>query len=129
MQLADLQLGLRQAHLAGHAQAAVVIGGLAILLHRQQAGVDPVGAAVQLDAEGADGVDAEAHRTWRVAGLEVEDEALGPFLGPGLLVRPDDVGEVAAEVVVAQLQGGGGILDEAGFGGHDGKGEGAQKYG
>ncbi|AMO75786.1 hypothetical protein PcP3B5_23450 [Pseudomonas citronellolis] len=112
LQLADFQLGLGELHLAGHAQAAVVVRRAAVAAHRQQAAVGALGAAVQLQAQYADGVQAEADGPRGVAGTEVEDEALGPLLRFGLPVGPDDVGEVAAEVVVACLQGGAGTFDQ-----------------
>ncbi|MCY1305863.1 hypothetical protein D9M70_556890 [compost metagenome] len=77
----------------------------------------------------ADGVQAKAYRPRRIAGLEVEDEALGPLLRLRLL-RAANIGEIAAEVVVARLQGGRGILDETRFGlDETGADAGAEQYG
>ncbi|MCY1302592.1 hypothetical protein D9M70_522570 [compost metagenome] len=103
MQLADLQLGVRHLQLERRAQAAVFVRSFTIAMHRQQSGAGAVRAAVELDAEQADQVDTDADCARGVAGTGVEDEALRPFLGLGLLVGPDYVGEVAAEVVVARL--------------------------
>ncbi|MNQ92844.1 hypothetical protein D3C85_1082820 [compost metagenome] len=113
LQLADLQLGVGDLQLERRAQAAVFVRRLAVAMHRQQPGAGAVRAAVELDAEQADQVDADADGAGRVAGTGIEDEALRPFLCLGLLVGADDVGEVAAEVVVARLQRGAGAFDEA----------------
>ncbi|MDT4849833.1 hypothetical protein FQZ97_839630 [compost metagenome] len=57
---ADLQLGLRQPDLEGRTQTTIVIGRPALIGHRQQAGIDPIRAAVELEPQQADGVDTEA---------------------------------------------------------------------
>ncbi|MNV54496.1 hypothetical protein D3C71_1466920 [compost metagenome] len=116
LQLSNLQLGPGVTHFQRTGQAAVVIGGTPVTLHRQQAGIDPVRAAVELEAQQADDIHAKPDGALGIPGLDVEDEALRPLLGLRLRVSPDDVGEVAAEVVIAGLQGGAGVFDEATLG-------------
>ncbi|MNP11364.1 hypothetical protein D3C76_1035470 [compost metagenome] len=78
---------------------------------RQQAGAGAVRAGIQLEAEHAQRVEADADGAGGVAGLEVEDEALCPFLALGLAGA---VAEVAVEIDVLGLQGGAAVFDEAG---------------
>ncbi|MCY1304843.1 hypothetical protein D9M70_546150 [compost metagenome] len=63
-------------------------------------------AAVQSQAQQADGVQTYAHRALGIAGGEVEHEALGPFLGPALAGAARPVAEVVVEVEVAQTKAG-----------------------
>ncbi|MCY1451801.1 hypothetical protein D9M71_686860 [compost metagenome] len=93
---------------------------------RQQAGVGAVGAGVELDAKHAQRVQAKAHGAIGVARLEIEDEALGPFIALGLL-RAGAVAEVAVEVHVAGFEGGRAVFEEGGLAhrGDTGKREGA----
>ncbi|MCY1464825.1 hypothetical protein D9M71_828960 [compost metagenome] len=58
-----------------------------------------------------------------VTGFDVEDETLRPLFSLRLFVRPDDVGEVPTEVVIACLQGGRGVFDKAALGRHRPRGE------
>ncbi|MNZ84816.1 hypothetical protein D3C78_1035850 [compost metagenome] len=80
LQLADFQLGLRIAHFQRGADPAVLIGSAAIVLHRQQTGAGAIRAAVELEAEQANGIDAHPQGARGITGLEVEDKALAPFL-------------------------------------------------
>ncbi|MNN38938.1 hypothetical protein D3C81_1529580 [compost metagenome] len=107
---AVLEFAGRHLDLGRQAQAAEFVGGTAIVVHRQQAGAGTVGAGVELEAEHAQGVQAETDRAWRVAGAQVEQEALGPLLALGLA---GTVAEVAVEVVVLQCQVGLAVFDEA----------------
>jgi len=85
----------------------------------------PLGPArVELDAQQPKRVDAEAHRPLGEAGLQVENEALAPFVGLGfrrtLVLRRVGlvvVAVVAVHVEVAQLEAGRGVVDEGGAGG------------
>ena len=91
---------------------ALALGGMlsASIANVVQAG--PAGRDVPLVSLLADGIDAETDGARGVAGLEVEDKTLGPFLGLGLFIGPDDVREIAAEVVVARLQGRAAVFDK-----------------
>ncbi len=66
-QLADLQLGFRQPRLERGTDATEVVRRFAVTAGRQQAGVDSIGAAVELDAQLTEHVDAETHRARCVA--------------------------------------------------------------
>ncbi|MNP13925.1 hypothetical protein D3C76_1062270 [compost metagenome] len=118
----DLQFGLRHLALEGHAQATEVIGRTTVIVHRQQLRTGRATAAVELDRVHAQHVNAETDGALGEAGLGVEDETLGPFLGFAL--GGVVVDEVAIEVGVAQVQRGLGIIDEA-----FGVGGGGQKRG
>ena len=118
---ADLQLGLRQANLAGDAEFAVLVGHPAVVAYRQQTGTAATGRGVELEAEHADGIAAEAQGAQGVAGAEIEDETLGPFLALG---DPGIFAEVAVEVEILGLQGGLAVVQEAG--GMDLEGQGQQ---
>jgi hypothetical protein len=108
------QFGLGDLHLAGQAELGIFVGGLAVIVGRQQAGAGAVGAGVELDAEHAQRIQAKAHGAVGVAGLEVEHEALGPFVALGLL-RAGAVAEVAVEVHVAGFEGGRAVFEEGGL--------------
>ena len=111
---ADLQFGLGNLHLTGQAEFGILIGGFAIIVCRQQAGVGAVGAGIELDAEHAQCIQAKAYGAIGVAGLEVEDEALGPLVALGLL-RAGAVAEVAVEVHVAGFEGCRAVFEEGGL--------------
>lgn len=97
--------------------------GMAVGADRQVAGAGAAAAAVQLQAEHGMGVEAEAEAARRVAGGELEAQALGGFLAvavalaPGLeAVAPGVVRAVA--VVAVEVVGAGeelqfAVLDEA----------------
>ncbi|MCY1177487.1 hypothetical protein D9M73_177970 [compost metagenome] len=127
---ADLEFSLGDLHLAGQAQLGVFVGSLAVIVGRQQAAVGTVGAGVELDAEHAQCVQAKAHGAIGVARLEIEDEALGPFIALGLL-RAGAVAEVAVEVHVAGFEGGRAVFEEGGLAQRcdAGKGEGTGNCG
>src|SRR5690606_9283445 len=111
-QLSQSELGLRPAHLEGGSQATVFILRLAIAASRQQAGVDPPAATIELDAEHANGINAEANRPLGVTGIDSQDKTLRPFFGLRLLIGADDIGEIPTEIVVARLQRRRGALNE-----------------
>ena len=117
LQLTHFQLGLGVTHLQRAFQAAVLIRRAPVTVHRQQTGIDPVRTAVEFEAEQADDIHTKTDRALGITGLDVEDEALRPLLRLRLLIGPDDVGEVPTEVVIARLQGGRGVFDEAALGG------------
>jgi len=100
------QLGLRR-----QACRAVVIRRFTGSRAWQEAGAATAGAGVELDAEQADGIQAEADRPFGVAGFHFQDEALGPLLGLGLAVPRT---EVAVHVEVAQFDSGLAVFDEGG---------------
>lgn len=97
--------------------------GMAVGADRQVAGAGAAAAAVQLQAEHGMGVEAEAEAARRVAGGELEAQALGGFLtvavalAPGLeAVAPGvvrAVAVVAVEVVGASEELQFAVLDEA----------------
>ncbi|MNE29337.1 hypothetical protein D3C80_1228130 [compost metagenome] len=124
------QLGGGDLDLGGQAQAAELVRGAAIVLHRQQVGAGAALARVELDAEHAQGVEADADAAVCVAGLEVKEETLAPLLA---LVLPRAFAEVAIQVDVGGGQGGAAVLDEAGVGqrgegaGGDGQGQAADR--
>ncbi len=119
LQGADVQGGGGQFGLGRHTGGAVVVlgtvGGVAVAL--QDAGADAVGAGVELHAEQADGVHAEADRAVGVAGFHFQHEALGPFLGLGLAGAGT---EITVHVEVAQVDAGLAVFDEGGAGGMGG---------
>nr|BFE90818.1 hypothetical protein GCM10020185_13540 [Pseudomonas brassicacearum subsp. brassicacearum] len=89
-------------------------------MHRQQLRTGRATTAVELDRVQAQHVHAETDHALGEAGLGVEDETLGPFLGFALgIVR---VGEVAVDVEVAQIEVDLGILDKPRLRGQDGQG-------
>lgn len=88
LQFADAQFGFRHASLEGRRQAAVLVGGTAVAMHRQQAGVGALGAAVELDAQQAQGIHTKTDGAGRVPRLEVEDETLGPLFGLDCRLAP-----------------------------------------
>ena len=100
--LADLQVGLRDTHLAGNSESAKVIGRAAIAVYRQKLGAFGPFAAIEFDREQAEHIGAETHCALGEAGLGVEDEALGPFLGFVLVGRVAN--KVAVDIEVAQRQ-------------------------
>ncbi len=77
----------------------------------QQAGAGAVGAGIKLDPEHAQGIHAKADGAVGVARLQVEHEALGPFVALGLL-RAGAVAKVAVEVHVAGFQGRATVFEE-----------------
>lgn len=105
--------------------------GMAVGADRQVAGAGAAAAAVQLQAEHGMGVEAEAEAARRVAGGELEAQALGGFLAvavalaPGLeAVAPGVVRAVA--VVAVEVVGAGeelqfAVLDEAPIPGRRGR--------
>lgn len=107
LHLAPLQHGLGDAHLHGAAGAAVVIARLAVVHHRQVAGAGLVGGAVELQAQVAEGIDAEAHGALSEAGFVGGEEALGPIdaITPTFLA-------VTVEIVVAEQQVQAAVFDE-----------------
>jgi len=106
----DFQLGLGQLGFQCHAQAAEVVGGAAVVMHRQQLGVGGTFAAIELDRIQAQYVHAEADSALGETGAGIEDEALGPFFA--LALRVGRVDEVAVDVEVAQVEAGLGVLHE-----------------
>ncbi|MNZ74955.1 hypothetical protein D3C78_934210 [compost metagenome] len=126
----DLQFGLGEFHLAGQAELGILVGGAAIVVGRQQAGAGAVGAGVELDTEHPQGIEAKAYGTVGVARLEVEHEALGPFVTLGLL-GAGAVAKVAIEVHVTGFEARLAVIEEGGLAqrGDAGKGEGAGNCG
>ena len=129
-QRADFQFGGGDLHFAGQAQLGILVGGAAIVVGGQQAGAGAVGAGVELDAEHAQRIHAKADGAVGVARLQVEHEALGPFVALGLL-GAGAVAKVAVEVHVAGFQGRAAVFEEGGLGKRRkaGKGGGAGKGG
>ncbi|MNM93759.1 hypothetical protein D3C81_1061420 [compost metagenome] len=108
---AKLQLRCGDLELGGQAELAVLVRRAAVVVGRQQAAAGTVRAGVELEAEHAQRVEADADGAGGVAGLEVEDEALCPFLALGLASA---VTEVAVEIDILGLQGGAAVFDETG---------------
>ncbi|MCY1449196.1 hypothetical protein D9M71_659200 [compost metagenome] len=80
-------------------------------MHRQQLRTTALRAAVELDAQHRDTVEAKADNPRGITGTELEDRALGPFFdlalaGAGIVV-------VTIEIVISQQQTGLGILEKA----------------
>ncbi len=107
LHFAPLQHGLGNAHLQGAASAAVVVARLAVVHHRQVAGAGLVRGAVELQAEVAEGIDAEAHGALGEAGFIGGEEALGP-----VDAVPAAALAVTVEIVVAEQQVEAAVFDE-----------------
>ncbi len=107
------QLGLGDLRLGGQAQAAELVRGAAIVLHRQEVGAGATTAGVQLDAEHAQRIQADADGAFGEAGLHVEDETLGPLFALGL---GGAFAEIAVQVDVVGLQSCTAVFDERGLG-------------
>src|SRR5690554_2550686 len=135
LQRADTQFSLGNARLAGKVDTAEVADRAAVVFQRKDdAGVAAtVGLAgattgVQPDTDLAQYIQTKADRAWGIAGLEVQQKALPPFLALGR-------GCVAAAVVlidieVARAKGGAGAFDKAFLSlGQDGQGGGQQAEG
>ncbi|MNF53703.1 hypothetical protein D3C84_351030 [compost metagenome] len=115
LQGAQAQGAFRGAQLGGQAQLAVVVHWLLRpRAERQQAGAAAVAAGIQLHAQLAQSIQAEANASLGEAGLEAGDETLAPFGGLGL-GRPF-LAEVAVDVDIAQLEAGLAIRDQVGGG-------------
>jgi hypothetical protein len=114
VQRADLEQAVGDPRLGGQAELGVVILGAAGgAVGRQQPGSSAAAAGVELEAEQADGVDAEADGAFAEAGLQAQEEALRPFVG---VVARAALAEVAIEVEVAQFEAGVAVLDQVGLG-------------
>ncbi len=107
------QLGLGDLRLGGQAQAAELVRGAAIVLHRQEVSAGATTAGVQLDAEHAQRIQADADGAFGEAGLHVEDETLGPLFALGL---GGAFAEIAVQVDVVGLQSCTAVFDERGLG-------------
>ena len=70
-QFAELQLGIRQLQLRRHAQSRVVVRCASVGVAWQQPGASTIRAAVELQAELADQLDAEAQGALGIAGLRL----------------------------------------------------------
>ncbi|MNG17842.1 hypothetical protein D3C84_1018600 [compost metagenome] len=87
-------------------------------MHQQGPGAAGAAAGVQLDAEQAEGVDADAHRPLGETRVEAQHEALAPFFGLVLADALVILAEVAIHVEVARVEGQLAVLDEVGVGDH-----------
>ncbi|MCY1354981.1 hypothetical protein D9M69_413820 [compost metagenome] len=94
-QVAVLQLGVGHLHLDGAASVGVIVRGFAVVADRQQAGTIGAATAVQLQAQHAVGVNAEANGTLGITGLEVQGHTMSPLVAVALAI-----GRVVAEVTV-----------------------------
>src|SRR3990167_91944 len=110
----DLDLG-------GQAEAAELIGGAAIVLHRQQVGAGAATAGVEFDPKQAQSIEAEADGAFGVARLDVEPETLTPFFAFVLAVA---FAEIAIQVDIGGGQTGLAVSDEVGMGNSGKKGRG-----
>ncbi|MNR16616.1 hypothetical protein D3C85_1332280 [compost metagenome] len=110
-ELAEHQLGLGHSHFCRQPRAPVVAGGATIVMHRQQLRTAALRAAVELDAQHRDTVQAKADNARGVTGTELENRALGPFFY--LALAGAGIVEVPIEVVISQRQAGLGIFEKA----------------
>ncbi|MDT4874622.1 hypothetical protein FQZ97_1099330 [compost metagenome] len=108
------QFGVGGLDLGGQAQAAELVRGAAVVLYRQQVGAGAPATGVELDPEHAQGIEAEADRTFGVAGLDVEEETLAPFFA---LVLAIAFAEITIQVDIAHDQVGAAVFDKSGLGG------------
>ncbi|MNI53833.1 hypothetical protein D3C73_1086890 [compost metagenome] len=107
-QFAEHHFGVGNAHFRRQPRAPVIVGGAAIVMHRQQLRTTALRAAVELDAQHRDTVEAKADNPRGITGTELEDRALGPFFD--LALAGTGIVEVAIEVVISQGQAGLGIF-------------------
>ncbi|MNE12628.1 hypothetical protein D3C80_1054330 [compost metagenome] len=108
------QFGVGGLDLGGQAQAAELVRGAAVVLYRQQVGAGAPATGVELDPEHAQGIEAEADRTFGVAGLDVEEETLAPFFA---LVLAIAFAEITIQVDIGHDQVGAAVFDKSGLGG------------
>ncbi|MNT38843.1 hypothetical protein D3C72_1750520 [compost metagenome] len=113
-QCAVLELAAGHLDLGGQAQAAELVSSTTIVMHWQQSGAGTVGAGVELEAKHAQSIQTEADSARRVAGAEIEQKTLCPFLAFRLT---GTVAEVAVEIVILQRQVGLAVFEKA-FGIH-----------
>ncbi|MNQ82971.1 hypothetical protein D3C85_980400 [compost metagenome] len=96
---AVLEFAAGEAQLHRRAHFRVVVLRLAARVHRQQVGTGAGAAAVELQAQTGVGVDADADGARGIAGNEVQQHPVGPFLAVALSARV--VQQVAVEIEVA----------------------------